>query len=198
MLDLFEVTGEPRWLQESVRLAATMIADFEDRENGGFFLTVTAEPARLKEGYDGPIPSGNSVAALDLIRLAELTGDTGYRKAADRTVRFFSTDIERNPAGHATMLTALDLLLNGVREVVVSTRTNGEAEALMTEVNRPFLPDKVVMKATSKTYPELSKLSSLLEGRSPTARPRAYVCRNAACLLPAESPKALREQLGTR
>lgn len=198
LLDLFEASGEPRWLEESVRLAKVMVADFEDRENGGFFLTVKAEPARLKEGYDGPTPSGNSVATVDLIRLAELTGEQEYRKKAERTLRCFGTEIEQNPASHTMMLSALDLLLNGVREVVVSGKTTTDTGALLREVQRTFLPDKVVMPVTSKTFPTLSELSTLLEGREPGSRPRAYVCKNSACLLPADSPRALRAQLASR
>src|SRR5271157_4434745 len=105
-----------------------MINDFEDKENGGFYLTVGAVPARLKESYDGPTPSGNSVAALNLIRLAELTGDEKYRRAAERTLKCFGKEIERQPSAHTTMLVALDMLLNGVREIVISSPTKKGAE----------------------------------------------------------------------
>ncbi len=195
LLELFEATSEPRWLREAIRLAKVMVDDLEDREKGGFFLTVDAQPARLKEGHDGVTPSGNSAAMVDLVRLAELTGDGEIRKAAERALRFFSPDIEQQPSGHANMLVALDLLLNGVKEVVVTSRTSAGAAALLAEVRRPFLPDKVVVAATEENYGELSGLTTLLEGRKAGAKARAYVCQNFTCKLPADSVEALRAQL---
>lgn len=198
LLDLFEATAEQRWLREAIRLTDVMVSDFEDRVNGGFYLTVKAEPARLKESYDGPTPSGNSVASLNLIRLSELTGNQEYRKKAERALRYFRGEIQQSPQSHTLMLTALDLLVNGAREVLISARTDKDAAAMKGEVFRLFLPDKVLMVATSKTFPELSKLSGLLEGRSPGVRPRAFVCQNFACRLPADTPQVLREQLLSR
>jgi uncharacterized protein YyaL (SSP411 family) len=198
LLDLFEATGEPRWLQEAIRLTQIMISDYEDKQDGGFYFTAAPDPARLKEAYDGPTPSGNSVAALNLIRLSELTGNQGFREAAERTLEGFGKDVEENPASHTVMLTALDLLRNGVREIVVSAQSPADAAAMKDEAFRPFLPDKAVMVATSSTYAQLSKLSELLEGRRPAAKPRAFVCQNFACKLPADSVEALRGQLASR
>ncbi len=198
LLDLFEATSEPRWLGEAVRLTRTMMAEYEDKGVGGYFLSLDAEPARLKESYDGPTPSGNSVAALDLIRLFELTGDEGFRKSAERTLTYFGKDVERQPSAHAFMLAAADLLVNGAREVVITASTAKGAAELRSEAFRPFLPDKVVLIATSDTFEELSGLSTLLEGRKPAAKARAYVCRGFTCNLPVESAEALRAQLSER
>jgi uncharacterized protein YyaL (SSP411 family) len=198
LLDLFEATSEPRWLREAKRLAGVMVDDLEDREEGGFFLTTDAQPVRLKDGYDGVTPSGNSAAAVALVRLAELTGAEGVRSHAERTIRYFSTDIEQQPSGHANMLVALDLLLNGVKEVVVTSRTPKGASGLLREVRRPFLPDMVVVVSTAENYRELSGLTTLLEGREPGAKATAYVCENFTCRLPADSVEALRAQLAPK
>ncbi len=198
LLDLFEASPEPSWLNEAKKLANVMVDDFEDKKNGGFFLTIDAVPARLKEGYDGVTPSGNSVAAVDLIRLAEITGEVGMRQPAERVLRLFSHDIEQQPSGHANMLVALDLLLNGVKEVVVTARTLKGAAELLLETRRPFIPDKVVLAATDSNYGELAALTTLLEGRKPRAQARAYVCQNFTCKLPADSPETLRAQLAPK
>ena len=195
VLDLFEATSEPRWLREGSRLAQIMTEDYEDRSEGGFYLTLDSEPARLKESYDGPTPSGNSVAAMDLIRLAELTGDGTFRKSAERCVGFFASEVERNPTGHTAMLAAEDLLLNGTREVVITAPSDDAAREMRAEAFRGFIPDKVVLVATRGTYDELAEESALLDGRKPGRRARAYVCQNFACKVPVETVEALRRQL---
>jgi uncharacterized protein YyaL (SSP411 family) len=198
LIDLFEATSQPRWLREAIRLTEVMLDDFEDGEKGGFYLSLEAEPARLKEGYDGPIPSGNSVAAVNLIRLSELTANEGFRLKAERTLKFFSRDIEQQPSAHTCMLEALDLLLNGAKEIVISSAKELGAEKMKREVFRAFLPERVMMVATAKNYAELSKLSSLLEGRKPGAKARAFVCQNFTCKLPVETTEALRAQLAAK
>ncbi len=198
LLDLFEATSEPRWLAEAIRLNGVMVEDFEDKENGGFFMSLEAEPAKLKEGYDGPTPSGNSVAALNLIRLSELRGEEANKLKAERTLKWFAKDIDRQPSAHAVMLVALDLLLNGVREIVVTAPSAEAASEMKSEVFKEFLPDRVLLVATAKTYDELSAMSRLLEGRNPRGKAKAFVCENFACKLPADSPEALRTQLGSR
>ena len=195
LLDLFEATSEPKWLREAIDLTTMMVDLLEDREGGGFYLTVSAEPARLKESYDGPTPSGNSVAVLNLLRLSELTGRIEFRKAAERVLHAFASDLDRQPSAHVVMLEGLDLLINGSMEIVITAPSARAAGEMRAEVFRKFLPDKVVLTATPATYEELSASSVLLEGRKPRPKPRAYVCRGFTCRLPADSVEALRSQL---
>ena len=197
LLDLFEATGDYVWLQEGVRLTDLMVLEYQDVEKGGFYLTVEAEPSRLKEGYDGPTPSGNSVAALNLVRLAEITEKEAYRKEAERTLEAFGHDLNERPTAHTCMLMSLDLLLNGAREIVITAPTRREAEPMRDAVFRTFEPDKVVIVASAKDYPALAKLSPLLENRKPSARPKAFVCQNFTCKLPADSAEELEAQLST-
>jgi uncharacterized protein YyaL (SSP411 family) len=195
LIDLFEADSDPRWLEEACTLTRSMLESFEDRDRGGFFLTTSAEPARLKESYDGPTPSGNSVAVLNLVRLSELTGDQNFRGAAEKCLRTFSGEIDRQPSAHAAMLAGLDLALYGTREVVITAPTAKAAEKMKREVFRTFIPDKVLLLATAETYGRLSKVSALLEGRKPHQKARAFVCKNFTCKLPAETVEALRSQL---
>ncbi len=195
LLDLFEATGEPKHLAEALRLTGLMVDAFEDKERGGFFLTTGAQPARLKEGYDGVTPSGNSVVASNLIRLAELTGTEEMRRAGERALKSFGRDVEQQPSGHANMLSDLDMLLNGMTEVVITSKVRADAAELTKEVWRGFLPNKVVLSADSKSYARLSEMTKLLERRRPGAKPKAYVCRNFACKLPADNAGSLKAQL---
>ncbi|HYB75729.1 MAG TPA: thioredoxin domain-containing protein [Nitrososphaerales archaeon] len=195
LVDLFEATGAPKWLAEASRLATVMVDRLEDKGGGGFFLTVDAVPARLKEDYDGVMPSGNSVAALDLIRLSELTGNQEMRKAAERALRAFGSEIDRQPSAHAAMLSALDMLLNGMVEIVITSKERDDAAMLLNEVWRRFVPNKVVLTADLNNFAELAKITELLRGRKPGQRPLAYVCRNSTCQVPAETADVLAAQL---
>jgi len=195
LIDLFEATAKPEWLEEALRLTGVMVDDFEDREHGGFFLTVGAKPARLKEGYDGVMPSGNSVAASNLIRLAEVTGLEELRQKGERVLRSFGRDIEQQPSGHPAMLAVLGMLTQGMTEVVITSKERKEADGLLAEVWRRYLPNKVVLASDSQSFGRLSAITKLLEGRRPGPVPRAYVCRNFTCNLPAEDPLSLRSQL---
>jgi uncharacterized protein YyaL (SSP411 family) len=195
LLDLFEATSEPRWLEEAIGLTRVMLDGYEDREGGGFYLTISAEPARIKESYDGPTPSGNSVAVVNLIRLSELTGNREFRIAAERTLKAFAGEVERQPSAHVVMLQGLDLILNGTREIVISAPTAVSAEEMKAEIYKTFIPDKVVLTATQGSFGRLSKVSTLLDGREPKTKARAFVCQNFVCKLPAESVDTLRSQL---
>ncbi|QQG48905.1 MAG: thioredoxin domain-containing protein [archaeon] len=195
LVDLFEATSAPRWLREALRLTGLMRELFEDREAGGFYLTEKAEPVRIKEVYDGPTPSGNSVAVNLLIRLAELTGDEEFRASADKALNAFAAELEQQPSAHANLLVALDLASRGMREIVITGKTGVEVRPMIEEAFRTFSPNAVVLVSTSDTHEELSKISKLLEGRKVLSKPRAYVCQNFTCKLPADSVQALRTQL---
>lgn len=93
------------------------------------------------------------------------------------------------------MLNALDMLLNGMTEIVVTSRDRAGAADLTREIWRTFFPNKVVLSVDSGTYWPLSGMTTLLDGRRPRAKPKAYVCKNFACKLPAESVGLLRAQL---
>ena len=110
LIELYRLTFDVFYLQKALERARQMVELFEDREQGGYFITASdAERliARPKETYDGALPSGNSAAAAVLYRLAALTGEPFWRQAADRQGRFLSGEIHHYPAGYGFALTAL-------------------------------------------------------------------------------------------
>ena len=110
-LDLYDSTNDPVWLKNAVMLDKILEDYFEDKEKGGFFMTASDhEPliAREKPGHDNVIPSGNSVAALNLLRLSRLTDQPECLRRAEKTFLAFSTLIEQNPVAFGDMLLALD------------------------------------------------------------------------------------------
>jgi uncharacterized protein YyaL (SSP411 family) len=198
LLDLFESTGDPRRLQEATELTEEMVQGFQDAAAGGFFSSRETWLARTKESYDGPTPSGNSVAAMSLLRLSELTGEENYRGLADRTLRHFRSRLEEQPSGHAFMMAAADCLLRGMKEIVITAPRREDAAPMLEALAKDYHPAAVLMVADNDSYGPLSKVSTLLEGRGPEAKPRAYVCENFACKLPAGTPRELMAQLTSR
>ncbi len=147
LLDLYEATSDPRWLREAVGLDAVLRADFEDK-GGGYLLTPSGAEALLareKPGYDGAEPSGNSVAALDLLRLAELTSRDEYRARAERSLRAFADRLERAPTALSEMLLALDFIGGHATGYVCEARScklpTTDPEAFATQLREvSFLP----------------------------------------------------------
>lgn len=117
LLDLHDATGEPRWLGEAVAVTEAAIGRFGDATSGGFFATDAAHqpyPVRLKEGFDGTLPSGNGVMARVLLRLARATGEARYRELARATIDAFRGNLQRTPRGMETLAAAAaDLLAGG-------------------------------------------------------------------------------------
>ncbi len=200
LLDLYEATGHVQWLEESMALDQTLALSYGDDKNGGYFLTATnAEPllAREKPGDDGAEPSGNSVEALNLLRLAEFTGNDRYRVRADRTLEAFGRTLKGSPTALAEMLLALDFRLDRPKQVVIVARTRKQAEPLLQKLRATYLPNRVVVVAVEG--PDLArqaKLVPLLESKvAQTGGATAYVCERGRCELPTSDPAVFARQL---
>ena len=199
LLDLYEAGFEPSYLSGAIRLAERMVGAFWDGsgEGGGgaFFLSSAPDLlVRAKEGYDGPTPSGNAVAALTLLRLSEFTGRRDLREKAEGTMKAFGESMESSPFSHTYMLCALDFWLGPTRGVVVAgpPEERGTQE-MVRAVQTRFLPNKVLALA-GRAIPEISQLT---EGKAEVGgRPTAYVCEGFACKSPVTGVEALRAQLG--
>jgi hypothetical protein len=199
-LDLFEATQELRWLRAAQDLLRELERRFRDPAGGYFLSAQDGERliAREKPGYDGAEPSGNAVAALDLLRLAELTGDPAWRASALATIEAFAgrLDGEATPA----MLAAVDFASDQPLELVLVAPRRGDARALLGAVRRVYLPNSVLVVATEgEDLAEKARLIPLLEQRGALrGRATAYVCRGTVCDLPTGDPTALAAQLARR
>jgi len=197
LLDLYETDFDPLWLERAGALAREVDARFADREHDGYFTTAEGQGdliARLKGPQDGALPSGNAVHALNLLRLADLTGAAEFGRTAQRTVLAQAELLNRYPAAFSQMLVAVDFLQRGPLEVVV-TGQPGEAsfEALLRELRAHFLPSRVV--AATHTRSAAGALPLLRDRPPPAHGALAYVCRNYACSAPVSDPDALRREL---
>ncbi len=123
LLDLYETDFDARWLDAAIRLTDQMLARFEDRERGGFFSTAAGCGdliLRMKDDYDGAEPSGNSIAALNLLRLERITGRAEYRAAAERTFQAFASRMVDAAIGVPQMLAAYEFAVDGAKEIVIA------------------------------------------------------------------------------
>ena len=188
LLALYEASFEPRWLEAAMELADRMLSDFIDAENGGFFDTSSDHETlitRPKDIFDNATPSGNSVSADVLLRLAVLTDRQDYREAAQRVLDLLQNAMTRYPLGFARALNALDFCLDTPKEVAI---VGDDAQALRRAVFEPFVPNKVVAGAGAPI--------PLLEGREAhDGHAVAYVCEHFVCQAPTSDPKKLRELL---
>ncbi|NLK25628.1 MAG: thioredoxin domain-containing protein [Euryarchaeota archaeon] len=192
LLELYAADLRPIWLEEAISLVDIILTEFMDFQNGGFFQSsLSGEkvgeggPHPVKEVYDGAVPSGNSIALLDLILLYNITGRQEYRIAAERTVTALSGAVFRAPDDHTQFLNAIDLMLGPSSEVVLTGSTD-EIEPFLSEMGGSFLPHKVVVHASGNS--RISELSPLAHGRTASGGPLAYVCIGRTCFPPTSHP----------
>jgi hypothetical protein len=199
-LTLYETTFDVRWMAEARGLAEDLIRLFHDPDRGGFFQTgEDAETLvlRPKELFDNAVPSGNSVAAEVLVRLAHLTGDESYERAGVSALRVARNLMERAPTMFGHALGALDLYVSPSKEVAVVGDVDAEETLrLVYEVWSRYLPN-AVLAASRPGDKEATQLVPLLAGREPlNGKSAAYVCERFTCRLPVSDPEALAAQLG--
>jgi uncharacterized protein YyaL (SSP411 family) len=201
LLDLYEATSRARWLEEAIALDVILEEEFEDTTAGGYFMTSNQNEellVREKPGYDGAEPSGNSVQALNLLRLHELTTNDRYRQRAERTIRAFAATLSESPAALSEMLLAVDFHEDLPKEIVIVTPTSlKEAEPFLARLRTTFLPNHVLVVAVQGAdLAAQARRVPLLRGKvARNGQATAYVCEKGACRLPATDPSVLAQQL---
>ncbi len=194
LINLYEATFEEKWLIEALKLAHTMITRFSDPA-GGFYSSIMDNRlfVRAKEAYDGAIPSGNSVAALVLLRLAHLTHDDKLKVHAQRTLETFRDRLEDQPLAHLWMLSALDFYLDDIREIAVVGTARDHVQPILNEIPTKFLPNKVFACKIGDTS---TSMIPWLQGKiAIEGKAMAYVCQNYTCKAPVTTISELQRLL---
>jgi uncharacterized protein YyaL (SSP411 family) len=199
LLSLYEASFDTRWFEEARSLTETMIAQFWDADEGGFFFTSADHEkliTRSKDFYDNAIPSGNSAGAGALIRLALLTGEDRYRSMAETILRLMKQGMMRAPSAFGRMLSALDMFLASAYEIaIIGAPEAPETRAMVDVVFKRYLPNKVVAFAPDADS-KASRTIKLLEGRDRIeGQPATYVCRQFYCQAPQTRAEGLAEML---
>jgi hypothetical protein len=184
-LMLFETTSEMAWLDEAVWAANETMRLFGNDDTGGFFTTGTdAEPliTRSKDLIDNAIPAANSVLALELQRLALITGEGRYQDEAERILRLLHSALTRSPAAFGHLLSAVDFLVTVPLEIVIVGEPDDPRTASLVSATRSALrPNKVVLVSGPADRSDIP----LLQGKKMIEdRPTAYVCRRGTCRNP--------------
>ena len=203
LLNLYEATFDVRYLKAAKRLTDTSIEHFRDTEQGGFFLAPDDGEAlivRSKGAYDGAIPSGNSVAALNVIRLSRYTGTERYAELCESTMSAFSGLANRSPDGMTQMMMALDYVVGPSFEVVVAGELGSEdTRAMLAKLRANYLPSMVVLHRPGGTEPPIGELAPYVLGQGPRAgRATAYVCQDFVCSEPTADLQVMLERLAHR
>lgn len=192
LLELYQVSGEKRYFTEARRLAEMMITEFWDAENGGFFFTSNDHEeliVRNKDFNDNATPSGNSVAADVLLKLAKFTGEEKYERFATTVLRLMSGQIRRFPNGFGRALATLEFALGETKEVAL---VGEDVSQLTAELWREYRPLKVAAIAGETVGDEVP----LLSGRtSVEGKAAAYVCEGFVCKRPVTTPEEFGELL---
>lgn len=189
LIDLYEAGYDFKWLERAEELTDEMIRRLWDADGGSFFFGGEVEKGMppIKECYDGVTPSGNSVAALSLIKLSEYTGNLRYLEMAEETLKTFWDLLSDDPSSHAYALIGLDYLLSPRREVIVIAPED-ELDKYRRTLAERYMPDTVSIIVKSGEEQKLGRLFRVLEGKwAKSGRATAYVCRDFACKIPVNS-----------
>jgi uncharacterized protein YyaL (SSP411 family) len=194
LIELYQASGETGHLTEARRLADRMITDFWDEDNGGFYFTSNDHEeliVRNKDLFDNATPSGNSVAADVMLKLARFFGDEKYERFAVTTLRLTMPQMQRYPQGFGRALSALEFYLAPTREIVSIGQRSNDLER---EIRSRYLPDSMLIPSADPTK-DVSELPVLENKGMIGGKPTVYVCENFVCQRPVTSVKELRLQL---
>jgi uncharacterized protein YyaL (SSP411 family) len=202
LIDLYETTFRIEWLQEAIALQEVLERHYSDPDNGGYFQTSDDHEkllVREKPDYDGAVPSGNSVAVMNLLRLHEFTATDGYRQRAAAAFRAFGATLEKSPGKLAEMLLALDYHLDSPKEIVIVTPPGSADQAgpFLAELRSTYLPNRILaVVAAGDELDRQTGVIPLLKNKIPVdGQATAYVCENRVCALPTGNRRVFAEQI---
>ena len=211
LLDLYEASFDVGWLKFAIELQETQDRLFLDDKGGGYFSTSGKDKSvvlRMKDDNDSAEPAASSVAALNLLRLGQFRNDKQFDERGRKTINAFAATLSHFASAMPQLLVALEFSLSKPRQIVIAgppPQSSGAAskidseqtKALLAEVHRHFLPNKILILADGgegqKFFAEKNEAiaaMSPIDGKS-----AAYVCENFTCKAPVTDAKALRELL---
>src|SRR5439155_3101316 len=195
LLDLYEASFDVDWLKFAIQLQETQDRLFFDEKNGGYFSTSGKDQSvflRMKDDNDGAEPAASSVAALNLLQLAQFRDDREMEDRAKKAIYAFTPTLSHFASAMPQMLVALDYSLSKPRQIVIAGKKDApDTKALLKEVHRHFLPKTVLFLADGaegQKYPG-EKHEAIHAMSSVGGKPAAYVCENFTCKAPATNSR---------
>jgi uncharacterized protein len=202
LVELYETVFDAEYLQRAVELTEMLMKHFWDEQRGGFYLTPDDADVTLvrdREIYDGALPSGNSVACLNLIRLAQMTGETRYEQKAAQLMRSFASAVSRAPSACTQLMSALDFAIGPSCEVIlVGDPGKADTKRMIETLRSRFAPRKVVLLHSKLGQRQGTRyLDTFTRGlTSKEGKATAYVCCNRVCNPPTTDPDKMIELIG--
>jgi uncharacterized protein len=202
LADIYEASPNRSYLEFARNLAEVMLARFADAKNGGFFFTSDDHETLLTRGkaaFDGSTPSGNSAAAMALLRLYSYLGDARYMAEAEKTLRLFAPFMEKQPFAFSHMLEAVDLFQRGATEiVVVGEQGTADMREWLERLGSIYMPNRAIF-IVDPNVPNIATLpEAAVDKKQIDGRITAYVCRERTCSAPLISFDALRAELAVK
>jgi len=197
LIDLYEATFNVQYLKEANHLNERMIHQFWDDKNGGFFFTGTENEsliARSKSPYDNAIPSANSVALSNLIRLGYLTGNESLKRKAEQILQLFYNFLSEHPSGFAQMLSGFSFFLNPEEIGIIGPKEDRRTRSMHQAINLAYLPNKILNLKDPQEPLEGNWFPFLMEKGVPGA-PTTFVCKGFTCLPPFKDGDELKKGL---
>ncbi len=204
LLELYETTFDVSCLKTALEMNRDLIEHFWDDSGGGFYFTPNDGESllfRQKEVYDGAIPSGNSVAMLNLLRLGRITGDAELEQKASETGKAFAVTVKQLPSACTQLMVAVDFAVGPSYEVIIAGNSRGrDTEQLLTAIHKSFIPNKiVVLRPTEEENPEIDIITPFARYHSSRhGKATAYVCLDYNCQLPTTDMNTMLELLSSK
>lgn len=189
LLNLYESNFNTYYLKSALELSEIMVADFLDKKRGGFFIGPNNGEkliVRAKDSYDGAIPSGNAVAAMNFIRISKFTGDSKWEDIAQNTFLAFSETIKRIPSAHSFMLTSFMYGLDNPKEIViVAKEKNAKTISSIRKIQEVYNPNSIIIFKELKNKTELDNIAPWTTMHD-TVNDQItyYICENFSCRRP--------------
>ncbi|WP_158737923.1 thioredoxin domain-containing protein [Alteribacillus sp. YIM 98480] len=198
-IELYESSLDLSYLEKARHYGDQLIELFWDHENGGFFFYGEDGEellVRPKETYDGAMPSGNSVAAVQLLRLARFTGETTYEEKSRQSIDAFAKELKQYPSGHMYFLQSYLLFHSHMKEVVVLTNADDEETKMVTEqLQQEFYPEVTyLINENPERFSDVAPFAAAY--RQVEGKTTVYVCENFTCHQPVTGAEEALKMLG--
>jgi uncharacterized protein YyaL (SSP411 family) len=201
LIELYETTFEVKYLKMALKFTQYLIKHFWDEKQGGFFFTSNSAEKqfiRPKDYHDGAIPSGNSVAAMNLLRLGRMTGNTKLTDTAELLFKAASNKVVVSPSVYTYLMSALELALGPSIEVVVSgIHDREDTQKMLKALRAEFIPHKVLLlNPVDVPHPEIHQVSPFTQNQPEiNNKVTAYVCQEQSCKNPTNDIQEMLENL---
>jgi uncharacterized protein YyaL (SSP411 family) len=195
LIDLYEASFNTDYLKTALQLTKQLLNHFWDNENGGFFFTpdyAGEQIVRNKEVYDGAVPSGNSVALLNLLKLGRITANPEFEEKASLLIKSFSNIIKTSPSAFTRFLSSLDFTFESLEIIIAGKKESADAKLMLKEIAGHFIPNKVIMLNDRNGEEDISEIIPFLKDYMQIDNTvTVFVCKDYICSLPVNRPDAL-------